>query len=232
MSSASDSRVSQRGGFALLTIATFVLYGEVDGLTNRALFSVAPALFWIADLFFYSLVPVALLVYLNAQLRITPAEYGLRSIGRWGEFLGTTFLFVFLLVAAYEISARISWIVLYRTGFAELATPFFSYHSAIPAGLLHLPAVAYLAVSAGLLESILFIGLPWLLWREWFGGLHGGRFAFASSVVFASVHWEQGALGLIGALVFGLVACRLYLKIGDLWPIVAAHTLVDFVNFW
>jgi len=232
MSSVFPSRDSHRGRYALLVITGFIFYGEIDGITNRALFSIAPALFWIVDLVFYSLVPLAALVHMKGRFRVTPSEYGLRSFDRWAEFFGTTLVFVFLLVAAYEIPIRIGWIVLYHTGFAELADPFFSYHSVIPAGLLHLPAVAYLSLSAGLLESILFIGLPWMLWRERFGDLRGGSFALTSSVLFASVHWEQGALGVIGALVFGLVACRLYLKIGNLWPVVAAHALVDFVKFW
>ena len=108
MSSVFPSRDSHRGRYALLVITGFIFYGEIDGITNRALFSIAPALFWIVDLVFYSLVQLAALVHTKGRLRVTPAEYGLRSFGRWDEFFGTTLVFVFLLVAAYEIPIRIS----------------------------------------------------------------------------------------------------------------------------
>jgi hypothetical protein len=222
----------EQDAFAFITVIVFTLYGLVDGLTNQVLFSIDPVLFWIVDVLFYTLVPLACLVYLREDLKVKPEDYGLRPHIGITDLFGTTILFLFLLVLTYEVTYRFSWVVLYLAGLADLAKPFFLYKSAIPSGLLRIPAVAYLAISAGVIESVVFIGLPWFMWRKRFGRARNGLFMWSSAAAFAAVHWEQGALGVAGALAFGLLACGLYLKVSDLWPIVGAHTLVDFMAFW
>jgi membrane protease YdiL (CAAX protease family) len=109
----------------------------------------------------------------------------------------------------------------------------FSYAQAIPSGWLRGPSIAYLAVTAGVTESVVYIGLPWLVWEQLFGpSKRRALFVCLSSAIFASVHWESGVHNVVAALIFGLVACALYLKLRDLWPIVGAHIVVDLVGFW
>ena len=56
-------------------------------------------------------------------------------------------------------------------------------------------------------------------------------FVVTSTALFALVHWENGAAELAAAAVYGLIAAWLYLRMGSLWPLVAAHFLIDLVAF-
>src|ERR1700694_3480389 len=91
--------------------------------------------------------------------------------------------------------------------------PAFSYAQSIPSGWLRGPSVLYLAVTAGVTESVVYVSLTWLVWERLFGpGKKRALFAWLSSAIFASVHWESGFHNVVAALIFGLVACGLYLK--------------------
>lgn len=232
MSSVYVSANAPREAPALLAIAVFLFYGEVNGWVNHALVPAAPAGFWAADLVFQCVLPFALLLRLRRQFQLGPADYGLKPITRWGDLVGTTLVVTVLASMAYLVAVRLALLFLYVSGRTAWAEAFFAYQAVIPAGPMHLPVVVYFALTAGIFESIIYIGLPWVLWRERFGSRSGWGFTFVSSVLFASIHWEQGVPGAVGALVFGLVACRVYLKVRDLWPIVVAHVLVDLAAFW
>ena len=92
--------------------------------------------------------------------------------------------------------------------------------------------VIYLAVTAGVAEEAVFRGLAWtIVSRLELGGLRGTAYVLGSSVLFAAVHWEQGVPGLVSAFAFGVLAAYLYLRLANLWPMIAAHVLTDMEVF-
>lgn len=206
----------------------YVAFAELNGAFNAALYRTSPLLFWAIDSFFNVALPAYGVWFLARCAGIEPLQYGFAIPPPLAkELIGASLFFATILYFAFFIPERIVW------AWSGYPTAYFSYSQVLPSGLFRGPAVLYMAVTAGLVESAVYIGLPWLLWRQFFGNAaRGSLFACASSAIFASVHWEQGAHAVLGALVFGYIACKLYLRIGDLWPIVGAHAAVDVVAFW
>jgi hypothetical protein len=201
----------------------------LNGFYNGPLYRLNPALFWAADLVLFSLAPIAILFWLAKSAQVLPKNYGLKFPPYGGlESIATSIFLAIVLIATYEVAKYIGWIFTWRW----YVQPDFSYGVATPVGIFGPLAAFYWAITAGLVESVFYIGLPWYLWRNHFGLAHRRRlFLWASALVFAAAHWEQGPHNVIAAFAFGLSACLLYWKINDLWPIVGAHTLVDFILF-
>ena len=78
-------------------------------------------------------------------------------------------------------------------------------------------------------EEVLVIG--YLLTRLRQLGVRENNAVFAAAVLRGSYHLYQGFGGFAGNFVMGLVFGRLWQKTNRLWPLVAAHTLFDFVSF-
>jgi hypothetical protein len=89
----------------------------------------------------------------------------------------------------------------------------------------------YLALSAGIVESIFFIGLPWL----GAGGAASNRsrilLALGMSIVFGIVHWEQGWHVVIAALASQCAAWFWFYRVRSLVVLAAAHAGVDLIVF-
>ena len=212
---------------AALVGLPYLAFAELNGWFNPALFQASPLAFWLVDSIFNVLLPLFGAWLLARFSGARPASYGLAfPPPLLKELLGATLFFGLVLFLAYFIPQRIAWLSLGRPA------PSFSYGQVLPTGMLRILADFYLAVTAGLVESVVYIGLPWLLWRRLLGASRRELFCLASATLFASVHWEQGPHAMLGSLVFGYVACGVYLKIGDLWPIVGAHIAIDAVAFW
>lgn len=201
----------------------------LNGFYNGPLYRLNPALFWAADLVLFLLAPAAILFLLAKFAQVFPKNYGLKFPPHGGlESVATSVFLAIVLIATYEVAKYIGWIFAWRW----YVDPDFSYGAVTPVGVLRPLMVFYWAVTAGLVESVFYIGLPWYLWRNHFGLAHRCRlFLWVSAVVFAAVHWEQGPHNVIAAFAFGFAACLLYWKINDLWPIVGAHILMDIVLF-
>ena len=67
---------------------------------------------------------------------------------------------------------------------------------------------------------------------SWCGPTAVKTYIFASALFFGLAHWEQGSVGLYRATAFGFAAAILYLKLGDLRPLILAHALIDLYIFW
>ncbi len=212
----------------LLALSLIPVVGSLlNGFYNAPLYRIDPALFWVADFCLFVFAPVSIVYWLARTGNVRPGHYGLRIPPFAGfESLVVTLLFAFVLAAVYGIAKYLAWIFTWKS----YIEPAFSYGAVTPNGPMRQLIAAYWALTAGLMESIFYIGLPWYIWRNRLNLVqHRSLFLWLSSVVFGLVHWEQGLHNAIGAFAFGLVACLLYWKINDLWPIVGAHTLVDFI---
>ena len=51
-------------------------------------------------------------------------------------------------------------------------------------------------------------------------------------MAFALMHWENGPAELAATFVYGVVSALLYRGLGNLWPLVVGHAVVDLVDFW
>ena len=202
---------------------------ELNGFYNPLLYRTSHVLYWCADFTSFVLVPSFLVYWLATYANIWPKHYGLQFLPRMADFLGTSALLGFILFITYFVARYIGWVLTWRW-----YTPSeFTYGTAIPHGLFRLPAVLYMSATAGIVESIFLLSLPWYFWRNFLNLAHRrNSFAWLSSVVFASCHWEQGLHNVIAAFAFNYVACYLYWKLNDLWPIIGAHVLVDIVEFF
>lgn len=84
---------------------------------------------------------------------------------------------------------------------------------------------AGLSLNAGVVEELLFrLALPALL----FAVLGDGALAFAlASVLFGMLHLYQGAAGMAGATVLGLIMSALYVATGSILVPMALHAVID-----
>lgn len=222
--------VTQISRLHLVALTCLPIAGALlNGFYNGPLYRMDPALYWTADFLLYVLAPTAVVVWLARFSDVRPKHYGLKFPPYGGlESVAASVFLAIILFTTYKVASYLGWIFTWRW----YTEPDFSYAAVTPAGVLRPLAAFYWATSAGVVESIFYIGLPWYLWRHHFGLAHRRRlFLWVSATVFAAAHWEQGPHNVIAALAFGLVACLLYWKINDLWPVVGAHTLVDLVIF-
>jgi len=88
-----------------------------------------------------------------------------------------------------------------------------------------LPYGAGLALSAGVFEETMFrLALPTLLFGIW----PNGPLAFAvASVLFGALHLYQKWVGVLSAVVLGLVFAYLYLVSGTILVPIVVHALID-----
>lgn len=96
--------------------------------------------------------------------------------------------------------------------------------------LLALIKALYWSLTAGIVEEIYFRG--WL--RRLMRGSLGMTLAYVgtSSILFSLIHWGQGEKQLIATGIFGLMCAVAYLGVRNLWPLIAAHVIVDVTFFW
>lgn len=78
-------------------------------------------------------------------------------------------------------------------------------------------------------EEVLLVGF--LLTRLGQLGMSANSSLLLSSLLRGAYHLYQGAAGFVGNIVMGLVFGRVWQRTNRLWPLVIAHTLLDFVAF-
>src|SRR5262249_42479232 len=53
-----------------------------------------------------------------------------------------------------------------------------------------------------------------------------------SAVLFTAMHWTYSPPELINVFLIGCAFMAIYLRIGTLWPLIAAHYVIDLIAFW
>lgn len=208
-----------------VVLAPFVL----DDFFRSELYAHSPAVYWVFDLCKFVVLPIAAVSYLARAHGIWPKHYGVRSIaenGRWGEFVGLTIFLALLLNLLYYVAFYIAWYSL-----RPEPSPVF-YKEINPAGFMRIPVTIYFALTAGFVEEVFCRGLPLLyLERRFPGRVPVRTYVLATAGVFGLIHWGNGPHEVFATFVFGVGAALLYLKLRDLWPLIAAHVAVDLVAF-
>lgn len=211
-------------GFALTLI---VVVWTANGIYLAVLATRSLTLFWTADFCQWVLLPTAAALLLANTASVRPGHYGYGDIARHNR---PVLAFQTLGVA---VTAGLAWWLSGRTTWALLNYPtgFFSFANVFPGGLAGRVAWLYSGISAGIVESAFFIGLPWLLYRAYRAAPSRVLFTVLVSTVFALAHWEQGPHGIVAAFFFHLVACWWYFACKSLWPVAFGHTIVDLIAF-
>lgn len=209
--------------FALFPVALIWL---VNGLYVETLARTSPTFFWIVDVSQWIVLPVILLVMIAKKAAILPKHYGLDSSNlRWQSPLFATLVVFVTGYIVFTWTSHLSWLLLGKP------SGMFTITKVFPDGLLGKITWLYSSFTAGIVESIFFIGLPWLLYRNIRDLPSRIEFTILVSLVFALAHWEQGPHAVVGAAFYNVVACFWFFYFGTLWPIMAGHILVDLVAF-
>lgn len=206
--------------------APVILVALFNGFYLPALERMGAPLFWCVDVLSWVALPAVLLLLLFRHFRVRSVDYG---FGLPQEGL---LRFVFFTLLATLILGTVFF------GVRNHALPFFGYPAAVfqfedmeKAGLSGYVIWIYSALSAGFIESIFYIGLPWLACQRW-RSVSPWLFSLVSAFVFACVHWEQGPHVLMAAFAFGLAACAWFFWRRNLWHVAIAHTLIDLYSFY
>ena len=183
------------------------------------------AVFWTLDLLQWIVLPVILWCAFLRPAGISAGDIGFAAPkSHWMKLIGET-IGVFLTAGTLFFLVR---------AIAEdyfPASPF-NVAQAFPAqGPLRTLAWIYSSVTAGVVESALFIGAPWLWWQAHTRGLPRWVFVLLISALFAVSHWELGIRLILAAFVTHWVACLWYFRLRNLWAIAGAHTIVDLIAF-
>ena len=210
-------------GLALLPIAVI---WQTNGVYLATLARISFSLFWAADFVQWIVLPALLLAFLAKRAKVLPKHYGLDSSCLRGQLAVVATIGVFITAGlAYFLSRSVAWQLLGEP------SGFFTFPGVFPSGLMGMVVWLYSAVTAGVVESIFFIGLPWLLYHNLRRDPSQIVFALITSAIFATAHWEQGPHIVIAALFFNLTVCAWFFKLGTLWPVVVGHTLIDLMAF-
>lgn len=212
----------------MLLVFPFVVIQFLNGFYLPVL-SQSPVGFWVYDILVMGFWPV-LIYFLLKKLNVTHKEYGFKkpySLYAPSQLFGQA-LMLFIGVGIVYFIGRSLLLAIYPPDNS------FFYGSVIPTeGVLRLLVALFFSASAGIVESVIYLGIAKLLIEKKFEG-SAGRYAFVflSTVVFASVHWEQGVALMVTVGLVQLIFSLSYLRINYLPPFIAAHAAIDFVIFY
>ena len=198
----------------------------LNGFYLNALARKGVPLFWLVDTLQWIGLPLILLTLLSRNAAVLPQHFGFSTHAVSWKRLPLQSLVAFVSMGlTFVVIRNISWRLL---GYPK---SMFSWGQVLTDGTLGTVVWIYSALTAGIVESIFFIGLPWL----WFSSRRQepSRLIFvgATASVFALAHWEQGAHIIVAAFATHIVACLCYFRFGSLWPVAAGHAAVDLCLF-
>ena len=213
-----------------LVVAPFFLFGLINGVYNSLLARSSFMLFWLMDIIGWIILPSTILYYLYRYYGIRLHDYGLFPPGstyQRREILIWSLIATAILSLYYFSFGWLAWRLI------DVVPTSFSYGDMVPNGNMRYVAIFYLAITAAVFEEIFYRGLIWRL-------VYSSRirynkmfiYVIVSSSFFGLVHWENGLPEVVAAIIFGIVACVLYLRWHNLLPLMVAHFFIDIVNFW
>ena len=207
----------------------FIALHVCDGIWKPSLLRGPYLYFWLYDLFAWVVVPTSAFAALHRWTALSTEDYGLVAQLGWKDLVHVLPLPLFALFVVHLFAYS------FAQGIFPNSKPEFSYITALrPLGSSWILGTIYLAVTAGVIESIFYIGLPWFCLRRILNTSINTRrsFALITAVVFAAAHHENGAPGVVAAFFFQFVAASWFFKLRTLWPIIGAHALIDVYYFW
>lgn len=214
----------------LLSIFPSVALGLLNTFYSQPLFKYDPALFWLADIAQWTIFPFFSWLLVLRPNRISISDFGLCLLTNSTMNSIGLKVFVVAMIALWVADVPVEFVANRLMGnHADFG------YGVVAAGYpkLWLLSVIYFSVTASLVEEVVFRGLPWLYFSTAISANHRQFwYVFATSIIFAATHSETGPPGMIASLSFGITAALLYAKLRNLWPIVAAHLVIDIYSFW
>jgi uncharacterized protein len=200
----------------------------LNGFYNSHLVGSA-VLYWSVEFCTWLLLPVILiLVFKLSGGRVHDLGVMLpKSVKAWLVFISCSVAFSALFHAAFLIGSDQS-----RALFAQnyLAVNF-TYRSIIPTeGIGKIVVWLYFSLTAGIVEELFFRGLLKRIFSNTKWGLI--TFVLTSTVLFASIHWENGVRDMFATGCVGLVASIAFLLNRNAITLMIAHTVTDLLLFW
>jgi membrane protease YdiL (CAAX protease family) len=169
---------------------------------------------------FFSLVPVALALYLLARDRFQPR----RTLGLTADRPGFDLGWGTLLAAGIGIPGLLLVYVARRLGISA---------DIVPAALQHvwwaIPVLILSAVENAVLEEVIVVG--YLITRLRNLGLSLPVIVACSAVLRGSYHLYQGFGAFVGNAVMGVVFALFFLRTKRVMPLIVAHTILDTAAF-
>jgi len=186
-----------------------------------------PILYWTADIFAWMILPAILLTFAVKNNHLSFEMLGLKL---------SKYQIPVISIASIVACPLLYYSYSHAYEFAKSAFPVnyfnvdFSYQALIPKE----PPLSYLttlyfSLTAGFVEEILYRSLFFNLFKKTV--IQITIFTISSSIIFSLVHWEGGVHNLFPTLVFGFVACILFLLTKSIWPCIIGHCFVDIICF-
>lgn len=194
----------------------------LNGWYLPLLAAVDARLLWAADVLQWVVLPATLVWLLASRASLPPRCYGLGLAAHKPFGLAWKSLAIWLSAGlVFVVTRNLVWRIL---GPGAASLPLAQHW---PTDWMRVLALLYAAITAGVVESILFIGMPW----AWYAGsarrASPRGFTVIASLVFALAHWEHGSAVVGGAFLCHTVLCAWFFHCRSLWPIAGGHTLVD-----
>ena len=211
------------------TILILIFVALVNGFYLDIIYKSNIVAAWSYDISQFIILPFSLFFILFKYYNIHPSSYGI--IIPATRYKKHSLIYASIYCA---VLLQLFWFVTYE--FVHMYVPgkvHMGYLSLIPTGLMKLPVVVYMSITAAVVEEITYRGLPLLLFKKFINHKRfNGIYILTTAVIFSLVHWENGADDLAAAFIFGIFAAMLYLHYKNLIPLIFAHFVVDFIIFW
>jgi membrane protease YdiL (CAAX protease family) len=205
----------------------FLLVNLLDGF-NKAALATNAAVYWAYDLTKWVLLPAATLFAMRVWCGMRPADFGLRGVdARWSPaaLAGLTVLFTVLSLSYFLFEMLGEHLLPDESGF--------TIDELVPVGGgSRWLVIAYLAVSAGLIEELFYRGiLRELIAPEGGGVVRASGYVVVSSVLFGLSHFEGGTVSILASGLYGVVAALFALQVRNLLPLMVGHIVIDLIGF-
>ena len=203
----------------MLLVAPLLIWQLINGALSCFLWDLGPVAWLAADVLGFVLLPLAVMGLGWRWGWITPAGLGLR----WDGVRAADPLLLLIFVAVVDRLYQ-GWAWQLGLPSARLVADCNPFPDAPLALLL------YGAITAGVIEELVYRGLFWRLCARF--SRPDLLYLGLGPLLFALVHWEQGLPGLLRSWLFGLLFAALYRWRAQLWPLIAAHILIDVADWW
>jgi membrane protease YdiL (CAAX protease family) len=220
-------RLVKKENFLLFATFPIIFIGLVNGLYMETLYNLEPFWFWVVDSLQFVFIPGFILLMLLRISGCSPSKYGFKkmeTLDFFGTVIFTTMIFWFLYEPVVHVLARVF----------DIPYPEFTYQSVIPKdGVLRIIVVLYFSLTAAFVEEVVFRALPWAYFsRTGSSKAISMKYILLSSILFGLIHWENGYHEILATFLLGIVACTIYVKIENIWPLICAHFFTDLTTFW
>ena len=184
---------------------------------------------WATDVFAFIVLPTLLVLFLSERGVRIATLLSTRPQARNTHGL-TLFLGCIVLLSigvVYPVVLRMA-----RHWVGQGWWPLVNYGAMVPSnGIWRVGALAYLALSAGVVEEFFYRGVVYRLLAPIETTFRKATFVLGSAALFAAIHWATGLANVVATFIVGLMMACWYLHLRTIVPLVLAHAALDIILF-